>query len=368
MPFVRTFLSRLAEERLLLVLLFALAALLLLAPQGPAALNELIDWRTIAALAGLLVLSRGLEDSGSLARAGHSLLSRVQSERALAAALVLFAALLAMLVTNDVALFIVVPLTLGLGRVVPSLPVGRLVIFEAFAVNAGSTLSPVGNPQNLFLWQSSGAGLAEFALTMLSLAGALMLLLLALLPFAFRARPLAIADISSHMPLDRKLAALSLALYAPFLIAVELGHAAWAAIAIITLYLGVARKVLRGVDWPLLLIFVLMFVDLGLLAGLPAIATQLPALFSLPGGLLSAGALLSQGISNVPATIFLASFSDDWRTLAWAAAVGGFGTAIGSLANLIALRLSRQPGLWREFHLWSLPLLVCAWALAAWLL
>ena len=45
--------------------------------------------------------------------------------------------------------------------------------------------------------------------------------------------------------------------------------------------------------------------------------------------------------------------------LAWESA-GGFGLAIGSLANLTALRLARQPGLWGQFHLWSLPMLALA--------
>ena len=363
MSTVRLFVTRLAEDRLLLALLAALAVLLLLVPERIAELPRLVDWGTIAALAGLLVLSRGIEDSGVLSRAGQSLLTRAHGERRLAATLVLFSAALSALVTNDVALFIVVPLTAGLARVA-QLPFGRLVIFEAFAVNAGSTASPVGNPQNLFLWQSSSAGFIEFTLAMLPLAGALLLLVLALIPLGFPARRIAITTRDAPPPLDKRLMRLSLALYLPFLVAAEIGYTLWAALSVIALYLAVARHVLREVDWLLLLVFVLMFVDLGLLAGVPWVAAQVPALLDLPGGLLLAGALSSQVISNVPATIFLDAFTDDWRTLAWAVAVGGFGTAIGSLANLIALRLSRQPGLWREFHLWSMPVLLLAFGIA----
>lgn len=61
---------------------------------------------------------------------------------------------------------------------------------------------------------------------------------------------------------------------------------------------------------------------------------------------------------------FLQTFTSDWRLLAWGVSVGGFGLAIGSLANLIALRLARQPRLWLEFHLWSLPALLLGTALA----
>ena len=108
---------------------------------------------------------------------------------------------------------------------------------------------------------------------------------------------------------------------------------------------------------------------LALLAGFAMLLMLVPERAGeLPGGLLMAGALLSQAISNVPATIFLNAFTEDWRTLAWAVAVGGFGTAIGSLANLIALRLARQAGLWREFHLWSVPVLGLAFGLAWYLI
>lgn len=57
-------------------------------------------------------------------------MGRLHGLRGLAAALVLFAAALSTVLTNDVALFVTVPLTLSLGRIV-TLPVPRLVIFQA---------------------------------------------------------------------------------------------------------------------------------------------------------------------------------------------------------------------------------------------
>ena len=69
------------------------------------------------------------------------------------------------------------------------------------------------------------------------------------------------------------------------------------------------------------------------------------------------GAVLSQGISNVPAAIMLAEFTKDWRALAFGVSVGGFGIAIGSLANLIAVRLSSERGMWMPFHLYVDPVL-----------
>ena len=142
-------------EWLLLLLLALLPALLWRVPTGLTGIAALLEGKTIGALAGLMAPSRGFEVSGGIDRAGRALITRLRTERGLAMALVLFAAGVSAVVTNDVALFVTVPLTLGLARAI-ALPLGRLVIFQALAVNAGSAASPVGNPQNLFLWQVSG--------------------------------------------------------------------------------------------------------------------------------------------------------------------------------------------------------------------
>ena len=148
--------------------------------------------------------------------------------------------------------------------------------------------------------------------------------------------------------------------YLPFIALVEAGHAGPAALALITWFVLLRPRVLAGVDWLLLLVFVLMFIDLGLLARWPPLLAPFARLHDAPDSIYLVGAGLSQLISNVPAAIFLAEFSSDWRALAWGVSVGGFGLAIGSMANLIALRLAREPGIWLDFHRWSLPMLLAA--------
>ncbi|WP_422674401.1 SLC13 family permease [Billgrantia desiderata] len=364
---LRLLLSRLRQELLLLVLLAALPLLLLALPEQAGNLHHLVHWDTLAALAGLMVLSRGLEESGALTRVGRRLLARVDTERYLALVLIVLSAALAAVVTNDVALFIVVPLTLGL-RLVASLPIGRLIVFEALAVNAGSTISPIGNPQNLFIWQQAGVDFTTFFLAMTPLALTMMALLVAAIPLAFPAKAIHIEPAGSPPALKPRLAGVSLALYLPLLLAIDAGLALPAAVVIITLYLLFQPRVVRYVDWLLLLVFVLMFMVLGLAAMLDPVVSLVGFLAIWPGGMMTAGALLSQGISNVPAAILLEGFTDDWRTLAWGVSVGGFGLAIGSMANIIALRLAREKGLWRDFHCWSLPMLLASWLLALLLL
>jgi len=358
---------RVAGDGLLMGLLAALPVLLWLVPRPPAAVLGLIDTATIAGLAGLMAASRAVEASGMLDAAGRWLAGRVRGVRGLAFALCGFAAALSAVVTNDVALFITVPLTLALARGAEwAIPVARLVVFQALAVNVGSAASPIGNPQNLFLWQMSGVGPGAFALAMAPLVAGLAACLAGLIVLAFPARALPVLAVAQGARADRALGGAALAGYPVMLAALAWGQPEAAALALIVALAVWRRGVLAGVDWMLLVVFALMFVNLGLLAQVPAMAGAAARAQDLPGGMTLVAALLSQGMSNVPAAIFLAGFGADWLAVGWGASVGGFGLAIGSLANLIALRLAPVPGIWRSFHAWSGAMFVLALAWALW--
>ncbi|WP_367883408.1 transporter permease [Thermococcus peptonophilus] len=81
-------------------------------------------------------------------------------------------------------------------------------------------------------------------------------------------------------------------------------------------------------------------------------------------GLFITSALLSQIVSNVPATVLLLG-GRDWISLAVGVNIGGTGLIIGSLANLIAVRIGGDVGGIREFHRYSLPFLMITAALSA---
>ena len=347
------------REKLAAGLLAGLVVLCLIAPRRIAELPALVDWRTIAALGGLLCLTAALEMSGGLAYAAARLVDHAGTERLAALALIGLTLAAAMFVTNDVALFVAVPLTLSLTRLTGLSPL-RLVIFEALAANAGSLLTPIGNPQNLFLWQVSGVSFAAFTWAMAPLAAVLIAGLLLLTWFGFPARALKRHEVAAGA-VDRGLLAAALALYVPFLAAVNQGWAVAAGLVLLGMFLAFRRGVLARLDWMLLAVFVLMFADLRLLTGLPWTRDVVDALrVGAPHRLYGAAILLSQIISNVPAAIALEPFTHDWKTLAYGVDIGGFGLMQGSLANLIALRLLGHKGAWRSFHLWSVPALVLA--------
>ena len=355
----------LRQDYLLWILVGVLLLFFILHPAGIRDYPGLVDWPTLGTLAGLLLLTAGIEASGILARVARRIAQALHSERVLACFLTALAAVLGALLTNDIALFIVVPLTLDLGKLA-ALPLRRLIVFEALAVNAGSMLTPIGNPQNIFLWQSSGVHGWAFVAGMLPPVLIAVLCLAGFILLGFRPRRVELQPALDGGPVRWRVFTVSACLFVPFLILADLHHVAWALGIALLVFLTCFRWVIRGLDWPLLLVFLLMFVDLRLVASLSAVQAALSGLdLQQPLTLYLTGVSLSQFISNVPATILLAHSGVDWRILAWGVDVGGFGLAIGSLANLIALRLGRQPGGWLSFHAWSLPFLLAVGGLTA---
>lgn len=353
-------LQTLLKDYFFWTLLGLLVLLTLAEPRQLATYPTLVDWLTIAAMTGLLVLTKGVELSGYLHHLGRRLILRMRTDRAVAILLVLIAAMLSALLTNDVALFIVVPLTVGL-RAVSTVPVTRLIVFEAFAVNAGSALTPIGNPQNLFLSQLSQLSFYEYVGAMLPLALILLVPLLLLTAFTFTGRSIVSKDDADLLPLNKKLLYLSLALYFPFLVCIDSHQAEAAVILVLVIFLVIQRRVLARVDWTLVLVFILMFVDMRLIARDPMVHSAIEQIgLSDPHRIYFAGIIISQLISNVPTAILLAEYSDDWRLIAYAVNVGGFGFILGSLANIIALRMAHDGRAWLTFHAFSLPVLLVA--------
>jgi di/tricarboxylate transporter len=350
------------------LLLLLMGLLIVLTAMHPAKLTtypQLVNWPAIGTLLGLMVLTKGLELSGGLQRFAQVIVVRIVRVRTLGLFLITGSGMLSMLLTNDVALFVIVPLTLGLSEIA-KLPVRRLIIFEALAVNSGSLLTPIGNPQNILLWQLSGMYFSRFMVQMLPpfLISAICLLLLTL--WAFPARQIYLHENRPLPPMRWPLLAAALLLYIPFLVLVDFHQLSAALILVTVVFIAGFPKLLPKIDWPLLLVFVMMFIDLGLLSQHP-FAGQL--YLDHAQILYFAGLAGSQIISNVPTAILLTKYSSDWTVIAWAVNVGGFGLVTASLANIIALRLGRQPKSLGAFHAWSLPFfLVVSTLTGIWLL
>ncbi len=353
-PFIR--------DRFLHLLLLIGVALCFAVPFQPALWAQAIDWHTIITLAGLMMLTKGVELSGYFDVLGRRMVKRFATERQLAIFMVGAAAVLSTFLTNDVALFIIVPLTITLKKLC-SIPVTRLIIFEALAVNAGSLLTPIGNPQNILLWGRSGLSFAAFTWQMTPLALAMVASLLVLCWFCFPKKALNYHGHDKIHAWQPRLVFASVALYVIFVISLELKQEIWGLALVALGFVVLARKILLSIDWSLLLVFVVMFIDVHLITRLPLLEHALHGVSQLSeGGLFALGVGLSQIISNVPATILLLNYVPASALLAFAVNIGGFGLLPGSLANLIALRMANDRRIWLRFHYYSLPMLL--WAAA----
>lgn len=326
-----------------------------------------VDWTTIITLLGLMLLTKGVEVSGYFDFIGRRILNGLRSERKLALFLVSAAALLSTFLTNDVALFIVIPLTMTLKKL-SSLPVTRLIIFEALAVNAGSLLTPIGNPQNILLWSKSGLSFMAFIAQMTPLMLAMVATLLLVTWLSFPAQEIQKKADTQGYPYQKRLLIGCVALYILFIACVDLGVAIYGLLAVFVGFLIVERRVLMHIDWSLIFVFIVMFIDVRLIVTLAPLQPLFAEIAHLsPPGIFALGIGLSQIISNVPATILMMNYLPSSALIAYAVNIGGYGLALGSLANLIALRMANDRRIWLKFHYYSLPFL--AWgALVGWLL
>lgn len=362
-----TLLKPFLRDRFLHVLLLLGVVLTLFQPEKIRQFAQFVDWSTIVTLIGLLMLTKGVEVSGYFDFIGRKMINAINNERYLALFLVSAAALLATFMTNDVALFIVIPLTITLKKL-STLPVTRLIIFEALAVNAGSLLTPIGNPQNILLWNKSALSFIGFIAQMAPLALVSLLALLIVTWLSFPASKLKHLENNQGYPYQKKLLFSCLIMYVMFISCVDFGIAIYGLIGVLLCFLLLARQVLLRIDWPLILVFIVMFIDVRLMVGLEVVQDAVDQIAQLsPAGVYALGIALSQLISNVPATILLINYVPANALLAYAVNAGGFGLATGSLANLIALRMANDRKIWLRFHFFSFPFLILS-GLAGWLL
>ncbi len=343
----------LRKNGLLLIALAALVVLELLTGKPLRRFPAYVDWNTIITLAGLLLITTGIKESGFFYWLAYRISKRIDDERQLALFLIFSSSVLSMFLTNDIALFIIVPLTLSLQKIAGGDYV-KFIVFEAIAVNAGSSLTAVGNPQNIYLWHQWGVSFPIFFKEMVPLGLILGFWLYLGARWVFPSRPIRSSRPKS-LSVRRSLFWTSAGLFVLFIVSVELGYDAYLLILLFVYYAASERTVIKKADWGLILLFVIIFIDVHLLYRLEAINRFMHGLQLQNARILFiSGALLSQIISNVPATILLVNYSSEFKWIAYAVNVGGNGLLIASFANLIALRFVHNHRKYRYFHQYSL--------------
>ncbi len=347
------------RESLLVILLLLLVIISIMEPGHVHKFHQWVEWKVIATLIGLMVLTAGLSYSGFFDVFSRRIIRFVGTERTLALFLVLLSFFLSPVLTNDMALFVVVPLTLAFSRGLEN-DISKIVIMEALAVNSGSALFPIGNPQNIYLWHRWGISFWDFVAQMLIPVSVMLFLLLAFVFLLFPSRKLRLSADTPSVGFDARLFILSALLMPIFVFLVDRGLSIPASAVVISIYLIFFRYVLLRVDWLLVVLFILIFMDFGALAHSRLVHHSISPLIenSSETGVYITSILLSQFISNVPAAVFLSHFFQNWKILAYGVNVGGNGTVIASLASIIALRLGKVRRGWLLFHVYSIPFLI----------
>lgn len=301
-----------------------------------------IDFRVLSLLFCLMAVVNGLSKLGVFHKLGIGLLQRTKTTKSLYIALVYLCFFTSMLITNDVALLTFVPFTiLVLSMAGKGSELTFLVIMETIASNLGSMLTPLGNPQNLYLYTISEMQLGDFVLTLLPYS-LLSLILLTLILLFHKSEPVNIAHTDSLTASEYEFHTGRFVMYLILFIICLL-----VVLHILPFYvmLGIVvaavlifdRKTIITVDYILLLTFIWFFIFIGNMKQLPAVHNLLSGIIS--GHEFAGGILISQFISNVPAAILLSGFTDAISPLLIGINVGGLGTLIASMASLISYKL-----------------------------
>lgn len=318
-----------------------------------------IDFRVLALLFSLMAVVRGFSSIGVFTRLGTMLLTHVHSLRMLSALFIFLCFFFSMLITNDVALITFVPFTIQVLSMAEQkkflIPV---IVLETIAANLGSMLTPLGNPQNLYLYTISGLSLWDFIRIMLpySFVSAILLLIFILfLPkdtvstataanTANSTNTVTASNTSNVICEAVKARKNSRILFAFYLILFLLCLLTVLHILpyqilfflVLTGFLLLDYRVLKDVDYFLLLTFLCFFIFIGNMKQISLVHELISKLLVHHEILMGIGA--SQIISNVPAAILLSGFTDDYSALLIGVNLGGLGTLIASLTSLISFK------------------------------
>ena len=318
-----------------------------------------IDFRVLALLFCLMAVVRGFSSIGVFTRLGTMLLTHVHSLRMLSALFIFLCFFFSMLITNDVALITFVPFTiLVLSMAEQKKFLIPVIVLETIAANLGSMLTPLGNPQNLYLYTISGLSIGAFVRIMLpySFVSAILLLIFILfLPkdtvstataanTANSTNTVTASNTSNVICEAVKARINSRILFTAYLILFLLCLLTVLHILpyqimfllVLTGFLLLDYRVLKDVDYFLLLTFLCFFIFIGNMKQISLVHELISKLLVHHEVLMGIGA--SQIISNVPAAILLSGFTDDYSALLIGVNLGGLGTLIASLASLISFK------------------------------
>lgn len=296
-----------------------------------------INFKVLILLFNLMIIIAAFKELKVLDYIATSLLSKCKTEKSLTYTLVLITFFSAMLVTNDVSLLTFVPLTIIICKK-SNINNMKIIILETLAANLGSTLTPMGNPQNLYIYSHFNMKLSEF----FSITFPLMLVSLIFILIIMSKENTKKISVSLAKPIltDKKRCVLySIVLLIILLSIFNIINYIYAFLITITVIIACDRRLLLKVDYSLLLTFIAFFIFIGNISSIKPIVSFMSSMLNDSIHTYLISIMSSQVISNVPATILLSSFTTHSKELLLGVNIGGLGTLIASLASLISYKL-----------------------------
>jgi Na+/H+ antiporter NhaD/arsenite permease-like protein len=308
-----------------------------------------IDMRVLSQLFCLMLTIQAFRSIRVLDALATGVLKLCSSVRALFFALVALVFFVSMAVTNDVALLTFIPFTLVICRkadsgsvigVITPRMAAVLVVLETLAANLGSCITPMGNPQNLFLYSFYNMSAGSFFGAVVKIAIPSLIMLCAAVMYETRGA----GKIGVKLEKIRVQNPVKCVIYAVVLtgnlLAVFRVIDYRIAFAATVIAVALCRpRLFLGVDYSLLLTFAGFFIFTGILSDITAVSVFLKRVLNRPFSVYAAGIITSQVISNVPAALLLSGFTQNARALLLGVNVGGLGTIIASLASVISYKL-----------------------------
>ena len=335
---MKTKFIHLLKNEVVLVVATALAVVSMLFNTPSEEYIDFIDFRVLGILLSLMLVMAGFQINGVFRKLGKMLVRRCSNTWSLSFVLVFMCFFSSMLLTNDVALITFVPfalLTLKMTNMEQSMiPV---VVAQTIAANLGSMLTPMGNPQNLYLYGLSGMSIGEFMLLMLpyTIASAVMLCIFIIFT---KKMPLNLEKMEQEREKANKWHIVIYSVMFISCILVVLHIIPWYIVTaiIVAMMLFVDRRVFGKADYSLLCTFISFFIFIGNMGQIDVVKDMLSKLIE--GRELIISVVSSQVVSNVPAAILLSGFTDNYNMLIVGTNLGGLGTLIASMASLISYK------------------------------
>lgn len=320
-----------------LVIAFAAAVISMFFITPSAAYKDYINYHVLIMLFCLMGVVEAFREIGVFKAVTSFLLNKTSSSRMIAFIMMNLCFFTSMLVTNDVALITFVPLCIGIGAYTQNKQfVIRTIVIQTAAANLGSMMTPVGNPHNLFLYSYYKIPGIDF-FTILLPAGILSYILLCLSLLLIKNE-----KITYRHEKSEKISVPKVLIYAAVFVVCLLAVASiineYICLGLTVLILFLTdRRVFAKIDYSLLATFVCFFIFVGNLGAAETVKDFVSGIME--GREMIVSALLSQVISNVPASIMLSNFTSNSTALLIGVNIGGLGTPVASLASLISFRL-----------------------------